>query len=75
MGGGSAGGVVPGAGFGSTVSFAVTVVLFPLASVAVNFTVVVPTGKKIGCVDADRGMRIGDVAEVTPEGEFLAAVV
>ena len=48
VGGGNAGGVVPGAGFGRTVSFALAVALFPLASIAVKMTVVVPTGKNAG---------------------------
>ena len=48
VGGGSAGGVVPGAGFGRIVSLASALVLFPLASVAVKCTVVVPTGKSSG---------------------------
>src|SRR4029077_11934225 len=48
VGGGNAGGVVPGAGLGRTVSFALAVALLPLASTAVKMTVVVPTGKNAG---------------------------
>ena len=75
VGGGSAGGVVPGRRLREDRELALTVVLFPLASVAVKCTVVVPTGKKLGVSVASVGCGSAMSRDVSPEDEFLDAVV
>src|SRR3954454_21821344 len=75
LGGGSGGGVVPGAGFGRMVSLALADILLPLASVAVNLTVVVPTGKNRGasCVIVGCGSAISLTLDPKINREILSS--